>query len=516
MKIIFSNACFTRILLAGVLLAAGLPCHAFFAIPAYNSVIEFKNDLTGHRVLLTRADEIGAVDRGLAGPGWHRSGLTFAVSNFDGSAADVCRFYSPAVNSHFFTQNENECTALKSPGTGWLYEGIAFRAGVPVNETCGSPQGFQSVPVFRLYNNRAAVGDPSHRYTADLAVKQALIEHGWVYERVAFCVASATYTDSTFVISTSKVTASAACEDETTSTGSCIALNQLGPLTFAFAGSNVFSPLNGAPFVLTPKDITGLDGDIHTSVNSTYGPDIAQHSFAQTTSVNGLVAYGLYVNSRDRVGQPGMDLPAYASINPLYQFITTPPTTSTLPDRRIMPWRNGTQRFVELSFNLKVNYARKADAQSNAISHPTLELIDTRSRRNLYITLAGGQTVPLPNSEAQDYFAADVTTGKIIVSTSFRANPSFGKRVAGNSFFCATDATSHHCDSNGDGNYAFLLSYNDIAYIIAKARRLDTALSTNPADYAIDNFSFNNETSNNAELGVALTNYRLDILDDQF
>ena len=181
-----------------------------------------------------------------------------------------------------------------------------------------------------------------------------------------------------------------------------------------------------------------------------------------------------------------------------------------------MPWRDGIVRTLELSFNLEVSYVRRADEGSHAISHPTLELIDTRSRTNLYITLGGAQTVPLPRNEAEDYFAADFGSGKVIVSTSFRANPSFGERIRGDSFFCDATANSHRCDGLAVKSFAFRLRPADIAFVIAKARKLQPLLSPNIADYAIDNFSFNNEVLNNAELAVALSFYTLEIKEQQY
>src|SRR5690606_28395129 len=50
------------------------------------------------------------------------------------TAMPVCRFYSALVNSHFYTASEAECEGLKdNPDSGWIYEGIAFQALVPVN-----------------------------------------------------------------------------------------------------------------------------------------------------------------------------------------------------------------------------------------------------------------------------------------------------------------------------------------------------------------------------------------------
>lgn len=41
---------------------------------------------------------------------------------------------------------------LKQPGSGWTYEGIAFRALVPTKSSCYPG----TTPVWRLYNDRFA------------------------------------------------------------------------------------------------------------------------------------------------------------------------------------------------------------------------------------------------------------------------------------------------------------------------------------------------------------------------
>src|SRR5438067_4489305 len=76
---------------------------AFFTSPP-PPVIEYVNDLTDHYVLLYDAQEIAAVDGGSAGPGWHRTGYVFAAGAPlpDGSSGNICRFYAPGPNSHFF------------------------------------------------------------------------------------------------------------------------------------------------------------------------------------------------------------------------------------------------------------------------------------------------------------------------------------------------------------------------------------------------------------------------------
>lgn len=499
---------------------------------AQTPVVEFVNDITKRRVLLSDESEIAFVERGAAGPGWRKSGLNISVAKESfGQLGSVCRFYAPSVNSHFFTLDPNECALLKAPGTGWFYEGIAFTAVAPEGESCAGKGDLSLTPVYRLYNNRAAFGDTTHRYTPDLTVRKALTDRGWIYERVAFCARSTAYANPVYAVETRKVLAHQECENESLNLGACVGLKHTVGMPY-FAALNQQAGPPPPPFVtgrvITPFELTFASGDIITPVASLSAQRIAERSFVllppapeNTVSLPGTPStpftnlhggHGLYLNAIDR-SEPAK-FPAM-SINPAYQFVTTAPIGNGV-DQRVMPWRDAVVRNLELSFNLYVAYVRRATTSSHAISHPKLELVDTRSRRSVLITLAGAQTVPLPNNEQEDYFAPDIDTGKIIVSTSFRANPSFGERIIGGSFFCDAGISTHRCDQGGDGRFAFSLRPADISYVIAKARRLDPALSNNIADYAIANFSFNNEILNEAELGVRLTDYRLEIKEQQY
>jgi hypothetical protein len=94
------------------------------------------------------------------------------------------RFYAPGPNSHFFTGSAGDVAILDRPGTGWIFENIAFYTGMPdAGGNCS--QGL--TPVRRLYNNRAAQNDSNHRFTADEVARQIMVARGWVDEGVAFC-----------------------------------------------------------------------------------------------------------------------------------------------------------------------------------------------------------------------------------------------------------------------------------------------------------------------------------------
>jgi len=82
-----------------------------------------------------------------------------------------------------FAAFASECESLKSPNSGWRYEGLSFRIQLPSGSTC--PGGTK--PVYRLYNNRFQFNDSNHRFTTMASQIPVLQQQGWTYEGVAFC-----------------------------------------------------------------------------------------------------------------------------------------------------------------------------------------------------------------------------------------------------------------------------------------------------------------------------------------
>lgn len=148
-------------------------------------VYEFYNTAIRHYFRTSSAGEAAGVDRGTAGAGWVRTGDNFfayaAGANAPGS--DVCRFYTFGANSHFYTAFADECAGLRSPNSGWVYEGLSFRIQLPTAAGCAS----NMIPVYRLYNNRFQFTDSNHRFTTRFADVAPLQQQGWTYEGVAFC-----------------------------------------------------------------------------------------------------------------------------------------------------------------------------------------------------------------------------------------------------------------------------------------------------------------------------------------
>lgn len=154
---------------------SSVPIHAFY------------NQVDDHYFITASSTERKRIMEGSAGYGWIIVGENFQVWPADGPAPDaaraVCRFYSASANSHFYTVEGAECEALRQPGSGWAYEGIAFRTLVAKAGSC--PQGTD--PVWRLYNNRAAENDSNHRFTASTVDYRSMIESGWIGEGAVFC-----------------------------------------------------------------------------------------------------------------------------------------------------------------------------------------------------------------------------------------------------------------------------------------------------------------------------------------
>lgn len=93
----------------------------------------------------------------------------------------VYRFWSRGFNNaHFFTTSDIEAENILSEDRNWLFEGSAFSAIAASGATC--PEGS---PVHRFYSQVFQ----SHFYTQDEAEKSAIIagDHNWSYEGVAYC-----------------------------------------------------------------------------------------------------------------------------------------------------------------------------------------------------------------------------------------------------------------------------------------------------------------------------------------
>ena len=152
-------------------------------------VEEFYNNVIRHYFMTANPVDKNYIDRGMAGPGWARTGFQFKAFSVPGpfetrpDQSPVCRFYGPAPNSHFYSAEPGDCTMLQMPGTGWLYEGTAFWINRITATSC--PTGFQAVT--RLYNDRFRFNDSNHRFTTSRSVVADMKAQGSIEEGVVMC-----------------------------------------------------------------------------------------------------------------------------------------------------------------------------------------------------------------------------------------------------------------------------------------------------------------------------------------
>ncbi|MBK8738359.1 MAG: hypothetical protein IPM02_01830 [Betaproteobacteria bacterium] len=163
------------------------------------AVIEFYNTGLNHYFVTANAGEAAGIDAGAAGPGWVRTGETWRawLAGPLPNAAEVCRFYGteaidPATglrrdpNSHFYTLEAPECTAVKQD-PGWTYEAPnkywLLRPASSVAAGCGPG----TTPIYRVYNNRFAFNDSNHRYMTRTALYDQMRAQGWMGEGVVMC-----------------------------------------------------------------------------------------------------------------------------------------------------------------------------------------------------------------------------------------------------------------------------------------------------------------------------------------
>lgn len=139
-------------------------------------VVEYYATTTGQYFVTQYPQEQAILD---GGDFWKRTGQTFPAylpDGSDGRGEAVERFYFPppgGAGDHFFTFRQSN---VFPPGA--IVETLnAFMMELPdwVDGRC--PRG--SASVYRLWN---AVSGSGHRYTADAAVKAAMVAQGWVAE----------------------------------------------------------------------------------------------------------------------------------------------------------------------------------------------------------------------------------------------------------------------------------------------------------------------------------------------
>jgi hypothetical protein len=106
-----------------------------------------------------------------------------AVGPAPDAAKEVCRWFHPVAQTHFFSGNPADCAALRSTAP-WRDDGIAFRALLPA---AGGVCPIGTEPVWRLFSSKFT----THRYTRSSTTYSAFQADGWSGDGVVFCSAPA-------------------------------------------------------------------------------------------------------------------------------------------------------------------------------------------------------------------------------------------------------------------------------------------------------------------------------------
>ncbi|MBS0319695.1 MAG: hypothetical protein JSR18_04075 [Proteobacteria bacterium] len=162
-------------------------------------VVEYYHAGMDHYFMTADPVEIALCNAGqVPCSGWVPTGQSFgafAPGHEPQWSTGVCRFYNDHFapkSSHFYALQGDVCQQTLEYFPDWLLESAdEFALDAPAADgTCGA--GY--VPIFRLYNNGMGAA-PAHRFTADAATRETMLDRGWVPEGlgplgVAFCASA--------------------------------------------------------------------------------------------------------------------------------------------------------------------------------------------------------------------------------------------------------------------------------------------------------------------------------------
>ena len=249
--------------------------------PAVSTVVEYYHSGLDHYFITANPAEIDALDNGVL-TGWTRTGNQFSAYSSSPTQAGftpVARFYGrpeAGLNSHFYSGSAQERSDLQTKfASAWTLESNnVFQVKMPDTTTGACPAG--TVPVYRLYNNRA---DVNHRYTTDLSTRQAMIDKGHVSEGygthgVGFCADSGTVTTSSPLSATITSSSSASDTFTFTATANGLATNATATYLWNFgdgmssAGPTAVHRYGAAGTYTVTVSVTASNGAVGTATKT--------------------------------------------------------------------------------------------------------------------------------------------------------------------------------------------------------------------------------------------------------
>lgn len=492
---------FAAALFVGMLAPAASALPPSPPLPWPDAVVEYFNTGTGHYFYTWNPADHQALASGAFGAGWVKTGLAFAAwgtrdrarypgsfgwAPFDSCAApgacvEIARFHAPGPNSRFFTGDAGEIAMLDRPGSGWVRENVAFYTAMPDASGHCRPG---TVAVYRLYNNRAALNDTNHRFTASEASRRLTIARGWIDEGIAFCAYGKRDAPGPMyefqVASREQVMGLRECRDARIA-GSCVGLMNLPIPSHGFASSSAEA---------RPDEF-----DRETGMY----PPRRPASWAVDGSSRAGAAAGTFVQIAEDLRQPGIHLVSrdrsgggpYASIAAVRRVAAG--------ELRPYDTQHATEHVLVLQAAIGVQEAAAAPG-SHAYGVLSAQFTDETSGRSLlFHVLAYG------NISAGEGVATDVHTSlPIVYTTTLDGNGRFGGHTG-----TLHGATAQQVQPRNTVVRA-QIGRPHFQAILDAARTVDPALSPRPDDYSVANLALVNETYGEGEIGVVV--WDMDIL----
>jgi predicted dienelactone hydrolase len=156
-------------------------------------VVEFQSKETGKYFMTGRANEVELLDSFPAI--WQRTGQRFAMVRLDGNTdlgPQVCRFWAndgASLNTHFFSQNENDCAAVRAQpwarDEGYVMRTFGFLPQIAISPAPPPECPANTLKVIRMFNQTIV----NHRYVIESLASRMTPSPQWVGEGAVFCAA---------------------------------------------------------------------------------------------------------------------------------------------------------------------------------------------------------------------------------------------------------------------------------------------------------------------------------------
>jgi hypothetical protein len=234
------------------------------------------------------------------------------------------------------------------------------------------------------------------------------------------------------------------------------------------AGQGPYSALTG--MVSAFASVVGY-GDIRTSVS---------RSFVQMLDL--IPGGGFFVTSADRTSGTSSSLRTVSPAPFPHTFRPFAGNYEVDPD-------------FALTYSLFVKQVR---GTGEAYVQPIVTLLDMRSGKRLELSAGAIGTPP-----ASDFATRDAATGEVLVFASLFPGSPFGRSRG-----LPTLRTPHVFDADNywgwGGDFEWRLNRGEFTRTLALARGVDSSLSTEPGDYAIESFGIKAEVVGDASIGFNL------------